>query len=392
MTARILIIAGSDSGGGAGVQADIKTVTMLGGHAMSAITAITAQNTLGVQGVSLVDPDMVMAQMASCIEDIGVDAIKIGMVPTADCASAIGGLLLAARERLANSHGRQARPYPVPVVVDPVIVATSGARLIDDAALNAICARILPFATLMTPNLPELAALGGTEAALAHGCALLAKGGHAEGELVTDRLLTDAGEVARWDAPRIDTGSTHGTGCTLSSAIATGLGEGLPLVAAVARARDFVRLALHSAPGLGQGHGPLGHQAVRNDGLFTGPALNQIILPARDYAASVAFYTRLGLTQIVDSPDNGYARFEAVNGVTLSIHTDGSVAGGAVTYLESGAIDAWVAYLARHGVAFDQMPRDESWGWREARLTDPAGNRLCLYQAAEYRRFPPWRL
>ncbi len=266
MTSRILIIAGSDSGGGAGVQADIKTVTMLGGFAMSAITAITAQNTLGVQDVSLVDPDMVMAQMASCIEDIGVDAIKIGMVPTADCASAIGGMLLAARERLAISHGREARPYPVPVVVDPVIVATSGARLIDDAALDAICARILPFATLMTPNLPELEALGGTERALAHGCALLAKGGHAEGELVTDRLLTDAGEVARWDAPRIDTGSTHGTGCTFAAALAAGLAHGLELTAAARSAKRYVSAAIAAADSLWQELGTRPPGASAEDG------------------------------------------------------------------------------------------------------------------------------
>ena len=136
----------------------------------------------------------------------------------------------------------------------------------------------------------------------------------------------------------------------------------------------------------------MGQQMVRNDGLFTGPALNQITLPARDYAASVAFYKQMGLAQIVDSPDNGYARFEAANGVTLSIHVDNGAGGGATTYLESGALDAWVAYLARRGVSFDQMPKDEDWGWREARLTDPAGNRLCLYQAGEYRRYPPWRV
>ena len=166
----------------------------------------------------------------------------------------------------------------------------------------------------------------------------------------------------------------------------------MPLEPAVARARDFVRLSLMGAPGLGEGHGPMGQQAVRNDGLFTGPALNQATLPATDYAASVAFYKQLGLTQIVDSASNGYARFEAVNGVTLSIHVGDGEAGGATAYLESGALDAWVAYLARRGVRFDQMPRDEEWGWREARLTDPAGNRLCLYQAGEYRRYPPWRI
>src|SRR3546814_261834 len=170
----------------------------------------------------------------------------------------------------------------------------------------------------------------------------------------------------------------------------------------------------------------MGQQFVRNDGLFTRPALNQITLPAHDYAVSVAFYKQMGLKQIVDSPGaegiGGYARFEAANGVTLSIHMSpsrlreglGEGMSAAVafpetsppptppasgrgeerttTYLESGALDAWVAYLARRGVRFDQLPKDEEWGWREARLTDPAGNRLCLYQAAEYRRYPPWRI
>ena len=391
MTARVLIIAGSDSGGGAGIQADIKTVTMLGGHAMTAITAITAQNTVGVQAVHAVPTDMVIEQIASVVEDIGVDAIKIGMVPSAECAAAIGGALLAARSLLDAAHGKK-RPYPVPVVVDPVMVATSGARLIDDAAVAALVGRIFPFATVVTPNLPELAALGGVDAVVALGCALLEKGGHAEGAMITDRLIGADGVMAQWTAPRIATTSTHGTGCTLASAIATGLAQGLALEPAIARARDFVRLALLNAPGLGAGHGPMGQGGVRNDGLFTGPALNQMTLPARDYAASVAFYTLLGLTQIVDSPDNGYARFEAANGVTLSVHVGDGEAGGAMTYLESGALDAWCAYLARRGVRIDQYPRDEEWGWREARLEDPAGNRLCLYQAGAYRRFPPWRV
>nr|WP_236659717.1 bifunctional hydroxymethylpyrimidine kinase/phosphomethylpyrimidine kinase [Sphingopyxis lutea] len=375
-----MIIAGSDSGGGAGIQADIKTVTMLGGHAMTAVTAITAQNTQGVQAVHAVPTDMVLAQIDSVADDIGVDAVKIGMIGSAATASAVA-------ERLARADLAD-----VAVVFDPVMVATSGSVLADADTIAAFEA-LMRRARVVTPNLPELAALGGEAAVLAQGCALLVKGGHGEGETVTDRLLdAEEGEVARWEAPRIDTPHTHGTGCTLASAIATGLAQGMPLEPAVARARDFVRLALLDAPGLGAGHGPMGQQTVRNDGLFTGPALNQITLPARDYAASVAFYKQLGLTQIVDSPDNGYARFEAANGVTLSVHVGDGEAGDAATYLESGALDAWVAYLARRGVRFDQMPRDEDWGWREARLTDPAGNRLCLYQASEYRRFPPWRV
>ncbi|PAL25247.1 bifunctional hydroxymethylpyrimidine kinase/phosphomethylpyrimidine kinase [Sphingopyxis sp. GW247-27LB] len=384
MTARVLIIAGSDSGGGAGIQADIKTVTMLGGHAMTAIAAITAQNTLGVQGVHPVPTDMVLMQIDSIASDIGVDAVKIGMIGSAETAAAVAERL--ARPDLAGA----------PVVFDPVMVSTSGSVLADAATIRAFEA-LLARAAVATPNLGELAALGGEEAILAHGCALLVKGGHGEGDTVTDRLLEpDAGEVARWEAPRIDTPHTHGTGCTLASAIACGLAQGMPIEPAVARARDFVRLALLDAPGLGEGHGPMGQQAVRNDGLFTGPALNQITLPATDYAASVAFYKQMGLTQIVDSPGaegiGGYARFEAANGVTLSIHVGDGTAGGATAYLESGALDAWVAYLARRGVRFDQMPKDEEWGWREARLTDPAGNRLCLYQAGEYRRYPPWRI
>jgi hydroxymethylpyrimidine/phosphomethylpyrimidine kinase len=380
LTARVLIIAGSDSGGGAGIQADIKTVTMLGGHAMTAITAITAQNTMGVQGVHAVPAEMVLMQIDSVVADIGVDAVKIGMIGSAATAAAVA-------ERLRRSDMAGAA-----VVFDPVMVATSGSVLVDADTIRAF-ETLLDRAAVATPNLGELAALGGEAAVLAHGCALLAKGGHGEGDTVVDRLIeADAGEVARWEAPRIATMNTHGTGCTLASAIATGLAQGMPLEPAVARARDFVRLALMDAPGLGERHGPMGQQGVRNDGLFTGPALNQITLPATDYAASVAFYKQMGLTQIVDSSANGYARFEAANGVTLSIHVGDGDAGGTTTYLESGALDAWVAYLARRGVRFDQMPRDEEWGWREARLTDPAGNRLCLYQAGEYRRYPPWRI
>lgn len=377
--ARILIIAGSDSGGGAGIQADIKTVTMLGGHAMTAVTAITAQNTLGVQAVHPVPTDIVLAQIDAVVADLGVDAIKIGMIGAAETAMAVAQRL--SRDDLST----------VPVIFDPVMVATSGAALADAGTIAAFSA-LMRRATLTTPNLPELEALGGVDSIRVHGGALLVKGGHAGDDTIVDELFLPDGDSATWEAPRIDTTSTHGTGCTLASAIATGVGQGMPVVAAVARARDFVRLALHGAPGLGQGHGPMGHAQVRNDGLFTGPALNQVTVPARDYVASVAFYKRLGLTQIVDSPDNGYARFEAANGVTLSIHAGDGVGRGTVIYLESGALDAWVAYLARKGVVFDQMPRDESWGWHEARLTDPAGNILCLYQAAEYRRYPPWRL
>jgi hydroxymethylpyrimidine/phosphomethylpyrimidine kinase len=243
MTVRILIIAGSDSGGGAGIQADIKTVTMLGGHAMTAITAITAQNTTGVQAVHAVPADMVLAQIDSVVADIGVDAVKIGMIGSAVTAVAVA-------ERLARLEG-------VPIVFDPVMVATSGGVLADAATIAAFEA-LMGLATLVTPNLPELAALGGEQAVLAHGCALLVKGGHGEGETLTDRLIEADGEVTSWTDSRIDTTSTHGTGCTLASAIATGLGQGMSLPASIARARAYVRAALMAAPGLGKGHGPIG--------------------------------------------------------------------------------------------------------------------------------------
>jgi hydroxymethylpyrimidine/phosphomethylpyrimidine kinase len=245
VTARILIIAGSDSGGGAGIQADIKTVTMLGGHAMTAVTAITAQNTLGVTAVHPIPTDMVIAQMDAVISDIGVDAIKIGMIGSAETANAVADYLTA---------------LTVPIVFDPVMVATSGSILADAQTINAF-ERLMRLATLTTPNLPELAALG-SEAAMV-GPTLI-KGGHAAGDIIIDRLIDGGAEVARWDGNRINTTSTHGTGCTLASAIACGLGQGLSLTDAIERARAFVRAALIAAPGLGKGHGPMGHQAVRD--------------------------------------------------------------------------------------------------------------------------------
>jgi hydroxymethylpyrimidine/phosphomethylpyrimidine kinase len=375
MTPRILIIAGSDSGGGAGIQADIKTVTMLGGHAMTAITAITAQNTLGVQAVMPVPAEMVIAQIDSVVSDIGVDAIKIGMIGSAETAHAVAGRL-------------EAMPG-IPIVFDPVMVATSGALLADDTTIAAF-ARLMRIAMVTTPNLPELAALGGEAAARSGGTALLVKGGHGEGDEIVDRLILADGSEVRWADPRIPTRHNHGTGCTLASAVATGLGRGMSLSNAVARARIFVRLALHDAPGFGGGHGPMGHQAVRLDSDLGAAMLNQITLPLADYEASVAFYRLLGLRQIVESAPR-YARFESVGGGTLSIETADEIAGKPVVFLECGDLDDLVARVRAAGVVISD-PALESWGWREARLTDPAGNAICLYQAGENRRFPPWRL
>ena len=245
MTARILIIAGSDSGGGAGIQADIKTVTMLGGHAMTAVTAITAQNTLGVNAVHLIPTEMVIAQIDAVVSDIGVDGVKIGMIGSAKTAHAVA-------ERVAS--------LSVPIVFDPVMVATSGSALADAQTIAAF-GKLMALAALTTPNLPELAALGG-EAAM-RGPTLV-KGGHGEGSTVIDRLINARGDPIIWEDSRIHTTSTHGTGCTLATGIATGLGQGLPLVDAITRARAFVRAALLAAPGLGKGHGPMGHQHVDN--------------------------------------------------------------------------------------------------------------------------------
>ena len=376
MTARILIIAGSDSGGGAGIQADIKTVTMLGGHAMTAVTAITAQNTVGVQAVHAVPTDMVIAQIDSVLNDIGVDAIKIGMIGSPETCNAVA-------ERLQN--------LDVPIVFDPVMVATSGSALADADTIAAFD-RLMKIASLTTPNLPELEALGGREALLRRNIPLLIKGGHAEGENIVDRLDLGFNQSASWNDKRIETTSTHGTGCTLASAVATGLGQGLSVQLAVERARHFVRYALLNAPGLGAGHGPMGHGQVRAEPILAGPTLNQVTVGASDYLASVAFYKTLGLTQIVDSPDNGYARFEAANGTTFSIHAETAAAGQTVVYFEHWRIGNYCEQLVKAGLKFDQMPKSEGWGWTEARLRDPHGNLICLYNAGENRRFPPWRI
>ena len=244
---RILVIAGSDSSGGAGIQADIKTITMLGGYAMTAITAVTAQNTLGVTGVETLPPDFVARQIDACLEDIGADAVKIGMLGSADVAEVVA-------DRLED--------LGVPIVFDPVMVATSGAVLADAATIEAF-GWLMEIATLTTPNVPELEALGGPQAMAARGVAYLAKGGDAEGPEVEDRLVRPGQPDRVWSAARILTRHTHGTGCTLSSAIATLLGRGEPLEAAIEGARDFVREALRAAPGFGAGHGPMGHQAVK---------------------------------------------------------------------------------------------------------------------------------
>ena len=252
-----MIIAGSDPSGGAGVQADIKTVTALGGYAAAAITALTVQNTRGVTAVHAVAPDIIAAQIDAVMSDIGADAIKIGMIGDVETARAIEAALTRWRG--------------VPVVLDPVLVATWGDALAKDGVAAFIRDRLLRLAAIVTPNADEAAALTGAavtdrasmiaagEALLAFGArAALVKGGHLTGATVEDALVSPEGARV-YSNPHIETTSTHGTGCTLASAVATGIAQGMALPAAVQRAVDYVHKAIATAPGYGGGHGPLNH-------------------------------------------------------------------------------------------------------------------------------------
>jgi hydroxymethylpyrimidine/phosphomethylpyrimidine kinase len=256
---RVLAIAGSDSSGGAGIQADIKTITALGGYAATAITALTVQNTMGVSAVHRVPLDIITGQISAVLDDIGADAIKTGMLASAGVIEAVVSALDAA--------GAQA----IPVIVDPVMVAASGDRLADDSALAAIRALLAPRAALITPNIPEAEALTGltitdldgqraaAEALLKAGArAVLVKGGHMEGGDVIDLLLTRNG-MRLFTRPRLRTRHTHGTGCTLASGIAALVAQGLAMDRAVEQAGDYLHEAIRQAPGFGQGSGPVHH-------------------------------------------------------------------------------------------------------------------------------------
>jgi hydroxymethylpyrimidine/phosphomethylpyrimidine kinase len=258
MNGRVLIIAGSDSGGGAGIQADIKAVTCLNGFAATAVTAITAQNTMGVFGIHEIPLRIVAQQIELVLSDIGADVIKTGMLATVPMIEAVADTL----ERM---------PKRIPRVVDPVMRAKGGHPLLADDAAQTLIRRMVRGAAVVTPNLPEAEVLIGRpiktiddmSAAVVHLRALgaeavLLKGGHLEGDNLVDMLITKD-HVQTYEDTRVHTRSTHGTGCTLASAIAVGLAQGLSLADAVARARTYVRKALESAPGYGQGHGPLNH-------------------------------------------------------------------------------------------------------------------------------------
>ena len=253
----VLSIAGSDSSGGAGIQADIKTIEAHLLFAQTAITALTAQNTTGVYGVLDVDPEFVAQQIRVVFDDIRPDAVKIGMVSSSQIVESIADVLV---ECEATN-----------IVVDPVMVATSGSELSSDGAVTALKARLIPLATVITPNIPETQVLFGRNVAgkveqeqaaraIAHdaGVAVLAKGGHGEND-ANDVLAFPDGTVRWFEGERIATSNTHGTGCTLSSAIACGLAEGLSLEDSVSRAKDYVTGALAAGLDLGRGSGPLDH-------------------------------------------------------------------------------------------------------------------------------------
>lgn len=266
---RVLIIAGSDSGGGAGIQADIKSVTCLGGFATTALTALTAQNTRGVTAIHPVPLDFLREQMRAVLSDIGADCIKTGMLHDA-------GVINTVVEEL------EALAPTVPLIVDPVMIAQSGANLLQASALDALRRRLLPRATLITPNLPEAEALleraivsaeDMEAAALAlhriSGCAVLLKGGHLPGKALVD-VLHDGERCLRYSHVRIPTRHTHGTGCSLASAIATGVAQGLSLEEAVARGRAYLLEAIRTAPGFGSGDGPVNHGHTVSDDVVRG--------------------------------------------------------------------------------------------------------------------------
>jgi hydroxymethylpyrimidine/phosphomethylpyrimidine kinase len=255
MNGRVLIIAGSDSGGGAGIQADLKTVTALGGFAMTALTALTAQNTLGVHAIHEVPEAFITQQIEVVLNDFGADAIKLGMLHRASVIHAVADVL----ERLNPG---------APIVLDPVMMAKGGQALLEPDAMQALIERLIPLATLVTPNVPEAEALSGIKISSVEdfsraaekigGKAVLVKGGHMPGDVLYD-VLWQAGNSHIFSGPKIDSPHTHGTGCTLASSIACGLAQGLDLLAAVERGRAYVLEAIKTAPGFGHGHGPLNH-------------------------------------------------------------------------------------------------------------------------------------
>lgn len=258
---RVLVIAGSDPSGGAGIQADIKSITMHGQYAATAITALTVQNTIGVKEAIGVDPRVIRAQIEAVLEDVGADTVKTGMLHSADVVAEVSQTL-------------KDLEFKGPIIVDPVMVASSGDRLLDDRAVNLIKNDLIPMAALVTPNLPEAKVLTGlnvetNEEMQAAGRmilemgagAVLMKGGHQTAEVLTDFLMMHDG-IHSLSAEKIQTRHTHGTGCSFASSFAALLASGLSLTEAFPVAHQFIQEAIKAAPGFGAGHGPLGHARV----------------------------------------------------------------------------------------------------------------------------------
>ncbi|QDH17296.1 bifunctional hydroxymethylpyrimidine kinase/phosphomethylpyrimidine kinase [Swingsia samuiensis] len=258
MHGRVLTIAGSDSGGGAGIQADLKTITALGGFGMSAITALTAQNTVEVKEVHTVPVSFIRKQIQAVVTDLGVDCFKTGMLASAEIVHAVA-------DELDNWKG-------IPLVLDPVMVSTSGSSLLAPDAISAVIERLLPRSTIVTPNIPEAEMMTGIEiktlsdmrraAAILQqkgANSVLLKGGHLESDTLIDLLVLKNGTEIVLTSTKIKTRHTHGTGCTLASAIAVGVAQGYAAEKAVRRGSDYLRQALLNAPGYGHGHGPVDH-------------------------------------------------------------------------------------------------------------------------------------
>ncbi|MBC6402599.1 MAG: bifunctional hydroxymethylpyrimidine kinase/phosphomethylpyrimidine kinase [Hyphomonadaceae bacterium] len=273
---RVLVIAGSDSGGGAGIQADIKACAAFGAYSATAITAITVQNTLGVQQVEMLSPDLVRAQVRAVMSDIGADVIKIGML---------------GNEAVINGVAEELGDVAALVVLDPVMVATSGDKLLEDSAINALRTKLVPICDVITPNVPEAEILTGQtmenvndlipagKKLLDMGAdAALMKGGHMKGRMIVDGLV-NAKENSVMTAPRIQSKHTHGTGCTLASSVAACLALGLPLNEAVNAAREYVFEAIRTAPKLGRGNGPLNHGLASPESGDDGAADNPFPAP-----------------------------------------------------------------------------------------------------------------
>lgn len=250
---RLLIIAGSDSGGGAGIQADIKTAEAHGVFSTTAITALTAQNTLGVDSVSDVSAEFVGAQIEAVLSDIGADAVKLGMLNNADVIEVVA-------EKLQG--------LDCPIILDTVMVSTSGHKLLADDAIQALKTKLMPLATIITPNIPEAEVLADMKIETVDDMLkagekidgdILLKGGHLESDELTD-ILFYQGEIHKFTSAKIQTKNTHGTGCTLASAIACNLANGLGMIEAVEKAREYVFEAIKNAPNIGQGNGPLNHK------------------------------------------------------------------------------------------------------------------------------------